>query len=1292
MEDLEIGQEKPAEKCYPYFAFISYKRSDSRLAAWLHRELNWYRFPNKLVEPANHPPHPRYIRPVLRDKNNLEVNRDSFWESIKEQLNQSRFLIVLCSPESAKSPYVNDEIEYFLDSKNDENAFDYILPVIIKGNPGKGDETECLPKALQRPEIIERNLPTVIPDEDEKESIARDRGLTRIVSFLLRVSHEKIRDDYRLVQQRQTRIKLAIASAAVIILTIISGWAVFERNLKETARKDAVTALAKAEFQEASRLLDNGETCLGLAHLGSALKNIPFSPAIERANGLILNRSWMIKTASYDLKAKLTGKMFSPGFEYILRVSQNDVSPVLELRKPFSNSTPRALVLPSKDIKTLLFTKDGIGLLALSDVNGKRQYNLWQLKDLTKTAEYILPEGSEFINASRSGKLAAMTTKANTLEIIDTVSGNALTQFTKKDGNTWIGLDIDDGIAAAAQGHLAGDQNSYLQSIDPENRSKYTIKCIRFQDGKTLSQLDGIGQISHLNIAPGGNFLVFVREVIQEPTRLEIVPLIPDLAHRSIDIEGNIKKLAISPDGIHVSMEIRKKMDTYGTKAQVLIYDLFNGRETGTPFYLPDTVKDWAFSHDGRRLALLTKSSTLHLLKVSTGKVAAEPLQLPYEVHRIDFSPSDRHVRFQTPGEFAELTVQVTPVVPRRILPSSPVETVVIKSVVVDPQSRFLTFLLKAGGAGGGAIDIHHLETEKNIADKITKRIEAEPNCGAFSPDGKLFALGLIDIASGEARGVAYVYKIPKTDFLNPNNWEILKKIVLPSPISKVSFSRNGNWLLLAEDASVKTSKTLSIYNCLENKLEPSFISHEESIDDACFSWDSRNVITGGSDKVIRVWDIAAGKQAQEIQCREFPEFVACIPNGNIIYVGRFLNVNSEVAVFQKNGKSLWRKHFGFGIGHMAINSSGNLLALGSLGKKACVFNIETGQQLTEWITQRQPISSLGFIQSGLREALAVGGHDPHIPFTEKEATGEMKVWDISTFREISDTVQHGDGVKGIMQMSDGRICSYNFESAVVSPNPLSHGTQTKDRETLISILGKLSGIMLDQQGVSKLYQPMEESKTAISETGQSVLKWLRKPLEERCIEPDSKIMIMERLKALSRGGLEEYEMALDIAPDYTPVLSDYWFPVARETAEKDYMRAAKNKSAFEKEILSMKWDGMTGTEKMQAILKNKKAFRMADFWTNQACIKAPESAEVWGERALFLRHKGSVDEYITALSKAAELDPDKLSIQYYLYHQMHIFDKKEPAYILNKLKLLCNKITAPKTEELGMICQYLRH
>ena len=126
-----------------YYAFISYKREDKKEAKRLQHALEYYRLPNQLRQ--EQPELPEYVRPIFRDMTDLEVGELS--TQIHSALEQSHYLIVVCSPRVAASKWVNDEIEYFISlGKQDK-----IIPYIIEGIPhASNPEEECYPPALLR--------------------------------------------------------------------------------------------------------------------------------------------------------------------------------------------------------------------------------------------------------------------------------------------------------------------------------------------------------------------------------------------------------------------------------------------------------------------------------------------------------------------------------------------------------------------------------------------------------------------------------------------------------------------------------------------------------------------------------------------------------------------------------------------------------------------------------------------------------------------------------------------------------------------------------------------------------------------------------------------------------------------------------------------------------------------------------------------------------------------------------------------------------------------------------------
>lgn len=78
------------------FAFISYNHKDVKHAKWLQNKLESYKLPTEI---HNEFDDSRFIRPVFRDQTDL--NTGVLSNVLRDQLEASRYLIVICSPNSA---------------------------------------------------------------------------------------------------------------------------------------------------------------------------------------------------------------------------------------------------------------------------------------------------------------------------------------------------------------------------------------------------------------------------------------------------------------------------------------------------------------------------------------------------------------------------------------------------------------------------------------------------------------------------------------------------------------------------------------------------------------------------------------------------------------------------------------------------------------------------------------------------------------------------------------------------------------------------------------------------------------------------------------------------------------------------------------------------------------------------------------------------------------------------------------------------------------------------------------
>ena len=115
------------EHAFKYFAFISYQREDEKWAKWLQHKLEHYHLPTNVRK--ENPSLPQSIRPVFKDTSELAAG--VLADEICEALENSKYLIVICSPHSALSKWVGIEVQTFID----KDRSDKIIPFVIGRKP-----------------------------------------------------------------------------------------------------------------------------------------------------------------------------------------------------------------------------------------------------------------------------------------------------------------------------------------------------------------------------------------------------------------------------------------------------------------------------------------------------------------------------------------------------------------------------------------------------------------------------------------------------------------------------------------------------------------------------------------------------------------------------------------------------------------------------------------------------------------------------------------------------------------------------------------------------------------------------------------------------------------------------------------------------------------------------------------------------------------------------------------------------------------------------------------------------
>ena len=196
---------------FRYTGFISYSQKDKYWAQRIHRALEAYRLPTGIVSDAIRK---KRLGRFFRDDDEL-AGAPSLGEALESSLNSSAALIVICSPNSARSKWVDAEIRKF----KSRGPSAKVLAVIVDGKPDSEDpEVMCFaPSMLVK--VNDDGELTNVPDEPLAPDANKEpfnRLIVRLVAGLLGLEFDTLwqREQRRL---RKQRIQIGIAAVLAVI-------------------------------------------------------------------------------------------------------------------------------------------------------------------------------------------------------------------------------------------------------------------------------------------------------------------------------------------------------------------------------------------------------------------------------------------------------------------------------------------------------------------------------------------------------------------------------------------------------------------------------------------------------------------------------------------------------------------------------------------------------------------------------------------------------------------------------------------------------------------------------------------------------------------------------------------------------------------------------------------------------------------------------------------------------------------------------------------------------------------
>ena len=1267
---MDSDENPPPEPAAPrrYAVFISYRHADNKepgrqWASWLHHFLETYEVPADLVGARNQRGDiiPESLYPVFRDEEELPADAD-LSGNIRRALDHSCLLVVLCSPRAVESRFVADEIRYF----KDIGYGGRILALMIDGEPNASDDPakqrdgilatdECLPQPLRfgvaRPDgSVDWTARTEPIAADVRPGGRPEQGYTALTAFRealvsrnSRLAHSEINRQVREYSERLELAKLKIVAgalgvplgtltvrqqayqllkarrravilrrwmAALITLTFIAlfalGLAWMQKRDADRQRDQARQTLARSDFEEATRLLDDRQqTSKALAYLGSCLGSVPYPPALERLRSLLLQRSWLIP----------------------------------EPAEPLTNA---------------------------SSLNARGG---------TLPGVFVAPADSKLTGTSPAGGFAVLRQSSGSMSVIRCATGKTVGKLALEPGREWCGdgqFDPGEKLFAVADRQITGATGEYAAH-------SFRIRCFSLADWSKLAETDQPGELHWLACSPAGTHFAFAMTLDgHRNEQLNALPLQKDASSWSVPLPAPANQLAFSPDGLWLCAALRTSLDD--SRMTLQVFDAFGGK-LHFELELDHPLRQWAFSHDARRLALATDEPELRLINLRDGTDAVERRLFDEPILALAFDPTDTAIRLRSAKGVKPFRIQINPDAPIMIAPESGLPP---SDIAAAPGGRY--FAIASAIGGKGALELHGTHGEQ-IGSHV--EFDGEPRSISFSEEGNLLAVGMDTSRTSGSAGRLTLFQI------SPQKLEWRKEIVSFSfarPVANIRFSPAGKYLLVRFSSPDGNAGAISLLDVASRALLPDFVNRQANIEDACFSPDGAHLATVAADGSFCIWDIAARSKAAESRPFHVPPASLDWQGDVVAACASWFEGQGEVMAFSPAGKPLWDRPLALGIGacRVSLGADGNTIAVQSTGGRVLLLDAKTGRPRTDALQHSFAVTAARMMNAGNQKCIGVACGTSMQPGYVVKSSGYVDFWDAETGRRIGDRVYHSSKPLGIEPLPDGRILSWSLDGAIISPGPLQRGPVAVSGVDFVRLTAALGGCILNEWRAPERYSGDITEAIAGRTSWGAILDWLRAPAERRSVAPDSTESLTSRLQQLAGGYSSECQRALDIAPDFAPAMNASWFSAASDAAKQDFMDSVPVLDQVQREQREQDWNRMLDSHLTATqIFGDPRSRQIADFATLEACQKHPEAASVWRERANFLQHVDRLPEAMDMIRKSLVLDPSEWDARMELYHfTMAQSDKDSGTAALAQVAALCADLKRARAGSFDQVCE----
>jgi WD40 repeat protein/uncharacterized caspase-like protein len=301
------------------------------------------------------------------------------------------------------------------------------------------------------------------------------------------------------------------------------------------------------------------------------------------------------------------------------------------------------------------------------------------------------------------------------------------------------------------------------------------------------------------------------------------------------------------------------KQVLFGSYDTVKLWDAATGRDIRTFSGHTDGVTSVAFSPDGKQVLSGSGDSSMKLWDAASGREIRTFSGHKSGVASVAFSLDGKQLL-----SYSWDGVKLWDVANGREIRTFPVHTGWVDSVAFSPDGKQVL------SGSWDSLKLWDVASGQEIRTFSSSSGYISVKSVVFSPDGKYVLSGgsfnelkLWDTATGrEVR----TFSESSVNFISID--------LIPKCVS-VAFSPDGKQIL-----SGSSDKTIKLWDVASWREIRTFAGHEDAVTSLAFSPDGRQVLSGSNDGTVRLWDVSTGKEIAQFISFKDGEWIVITPDG----------------------------------------------------------------------------------------------------------------------------------------------------------------------------------------------------------------------------------------------------------------------------------------------------------------------------------------------------------------------------------------------------------------------------